>query len=130
MRPAFGRLALVATLFAPGVSCAHRAPLDRPARADRNVITQQQLVDYHFANAFEAIEALRSNWLRARGPDSFRSPSQVWVYQDNIRLGGVDQLRAISLNTVAFIRHYDGITATGRWGLDHGQGVIYVSTHY
>src|SRR5215217_5079050 len=118
MRAAFGRLAALTTLVALSAGCAHRTPIERPLRADRNLITQSQLSEYHFTNAFEAVQALRSNWLLTRGTDSFRSPSQVWVYQDNIRLGGVESLRAISLQTVAFIRHYDGISATGRWGLD------------
>ena len=28
------------------------------------------------------------------------------------------------------IRFVDGLTATARWGLDHGQGVIQIVTHF
>jgi hypothetical protein len=27
-----------------------------------------------------------------------------------------------------YMKYFDGISATARWGLDHGAGVIYVST--
>jgi hypothetical protein len=45
-----------------------------------------------------------------------------------VRLGGVETLRTIVVRPVSYIRHYNGIDATARWGLDHGSGVIYVST--
>jgi len=75
-----------------------------------------------------AIEALRSNWLRERGPDSFSTPGHVQVYLDDSRVGGVETLRMLSLANVLFIRHVNGVDAAARWGLDHGQGVILVST--
>ena len=52
----------------------------------------------------------------------------VQVYLDDNRLGGVEMLRNINTSLIQYIRWYDGIAATGRWGLDHGAGVIYVST--
>ena len=44
-------------------------------------------------------------------------------------MGGVETLRTIDLRPVTYIRYFDGIAATARWGLDHGAGAIYVSTH-
>jgi hypothetical protein len=52
----------------------------------------------------------------------------VQVYLDDARLGGVDELKRIPIHHVAYIRYFDGLAASARWGLDHGQGVIYVST--
>ncbi len=76
------------------------------------------------------MEALRSNWLRPKGPDSFSSPTRVQVYIDDNQLGGVETLRGIATSQIlAYIRYYDGVAASGRWGLGHGQGVIYVSTN-
>jgi hypothetical protein len=127
MRSPLGRL-LVVTLFALCASCAgHRAP-QSGERSDRSVITKAQLSENRFINAFEAVQSLHSNWLQTRGTDSFQNPSQVWVYLDNTRLGGVETLRQIELTTVMYIRWFDGIAATARWGLDHGSGVIFVST--
>ncbi|MEO9037464.1 MAG: hypothetical protein ABI442_18330 [Gemmatimonadaceae bacterium] len=91
-------------------------------------MTQQTLIDNHFQTAYDAVQSLRSNWLNAKGPDSFTNPTEVRVYLNGTLLGGVETLREIGTPTVVSIRHYDGIAATARWGLGHGAGVIYVST--
>lgn len=97
-------------------------------RLDRSVITRDQMLDGSYATVYDAVAALRSNWLRARGPDSFVMPSIVWVYIDGSRAGDVDVLRNIQPKLVNTVRFYDGPTATGRWGVDNGAGVIHVST--
>ena len=98
-------------------------------KIDRNLITQQQIAEHRFQTAFEAVEALHSNWLQERGVDSANQPTKVQVYLDNTRLGGTETLRTVNVVGVTYIRYYDGVAASARWGLDHGQGVIYVSTH-
>jgi len=108
--------------------CAAHSAHDRTAPADRNLLTQEDLREYRFATVFDAIEALRSHWLRERGPDSFSTPGHVQVYLDDSRLGGVEALRTLPLTNVLYIRHVNGVDAAARWGLDHGQGVILVST--
>jgi hypothetical protein len=107
--------------------CRQRATAG-PRPNDRNVLTQVQLGDHRFNNAYDAVEALRSNWLNTRGSDSFQAPSHVRVYLDNVSLGDKETLRTIAIATIVYIRYFDGISATARWGLDHGGGVIYVST--
>ena len=97
-------------------------------RTDRNLITKEQLTKNHFSTVYDAVESLRGNWLQTRGADSFQSPSQVHVYLDNTMYGGVESMRTIATNTISFVRWFDGISATARWGLDHGAGVIYVSS--
>ena len=72
--------------------------------------------------------ALRPYWLQPRGPDSFQTRRRVWVYVDDVRAGGVEALRTISITEVTYIRYFDGTAAAARWGLDHGYGVIFVST--
>jgi hypothetical protein len=96
---------------------------------DHGTLTREQIAESHFSTAYDAVEALRSNWLKARGTDSFQTPSEVLVYLDNTRLGGTDTLREIAANTIVYMRFYDGVSATGRWGIGHAAGVIYVSTH-
>lgn len=98
------------------------------ARRDMNLITRAQLLEHDFTTAADAVAALHSNWLHTRGTDSFSTPSQVQVYVDGMRYGGVETLASIAVGSISFIRYYDGITASARWGLDHGQGVIFVST--
>ncbi len=111
------------------IACAGRGTSGEnagPGRARADLLTQEQIRS--FTDAYQAVEALRSRWLSARGPDSFSAPSRVLVYRDDMQLGGVGALRTISTSDVAYIRYYDGIAASARWGLGHGAGVIYIST--
>jgi hypothetical protein len=96
---------------------------------DRTLLVQDQFADKGYTNPYDVIAALRSNWLESRGPNSFQSPTKVQVYLDGVRMGGVETLRTIDLRPVTYIRFFDGVAATARWGLDHGAGAIYVSTH-
>jgi len=118
-------LVAACTARAPGELTPGASPGVHP---DHNLLTEQQLREHHFVTAYEAVAALRSSWLETRGPDSFTAPSQVLVYLDESRLGGVETLRALPMTNVLSIRFIDGIAASARWGLDHGQGVILVST--
>ena len=110
------------------VACATTPPSEGAPRVDRSVITQQEMLEKHFQSAYEAVSALRTNWLQTRGTDSFNTPSQVWVYVDNVKYGDVESLRGIHPSTILNIRHYDANEATARWGIGHGAGVIQVTT--
>ena len=129
VRTIYGRLAVFLTL---SCSClvvgCRRGATEHVRPADRNVLTQAQLADHRFTTAYDAVEALRSNWLNTRGSDSFQTPSYVRVYLDNVSLGGTETLRSIAVGSINYIKYFDGITATSRWGVNHGAGVIYVST--
>jgi len=97
-------------------------------RVDMSVLTQNDLEDHQYENVLEAVQTLRSNWLNERGPDSFASPSHIWVYIDNTKVGGVQSLASISTRYVSSIRKVNGIDATARWGIGHSAGVIAVMT--
>ena len=125
MRASF-RLLTIAGL-AVASACSRQASTG--PRLDRTLLTPEQFANRGYNTAYDVVEAMRSNWLAERGPDSFASPAKVQVYFDGIRLGGVETLRTIDLRPVTYIRYFDGIAATARWGLDHGMGAIYVSTH-
>jgi glutaredoxin-related protein len=129
MRPALARSVapLFAALLLASLGCGSARSSSSP-RTDRSVITKEQILQHRFANAYEAVEALHSNWLITKVTDSFNSPSQIRVYVDATFFGGVETLRSINPNNIQSIRHFDGVAATARWGLDHGQGVILVST--
>ena len=110
-------------------ACAARQGGPRATRRlDRSVITREQMLTGRYATVYDAVAAMRSAWLRARGPDSFVQPSFVWVYIDGSRAGSVEALRTIQPQLVNTVRFYDGPTATGRWGVDNAAGVIHVST--
>ena len=118
-------LAIACLALAPACKSA---PTRETRRVDRTVITRDQMLDGSYVTVYDAVAALRSNWLRPRGPDSFVLPSIVWVYIDGTRAGDVEVLRNIQPKLVNTVRFYDGPTATGRWGVDNGSGVIHVST--
>jgi len=99
---------------------------NRPLSTSRDMITQKELAMQTVA--YDAIQSLRPTWLRPRGTDSIRTPSQVWVYRDGSRLGGVEMLRTTSTADIAEIRFYDAAAATQRWGMGHGAGVISIAT--
>lgn len=98
----------------------------RPLSTGRDIITQEALAMQTVA--YDAIQSLRPTWLRPRGTDSIRNPSRVWVYRDGSRLGGVEMLRNMSTADIAEIRFYDAASATQRWGMGHGAGVISIIT--
>jgi hypothetical protein len=118
-------VALIVCVLA--AACSQNRGGGLPAQ-NLNLITGEQIVENNFINAYDAVLAMRSNWLQPRGTDSFHTPSEVLVYQDNVRLGGIEELRAIHTTTIAYIRHYDGVEATNRWGVGHSAGVIQVSS--
>ena len=47
-------------------------------------------------------------------------------FRDLADVGGVAVLQSMPTEGIAYIRHYDGIEASSRWGLGHESGVIFV----
>ncbi|MBV9880206.1 MAG: SGNH/GDSL hydrolase family protein [Gemmatirosa sp.] len=128
MRPRSGWLTILAVCVLVGCAGGGRTRDGRSPRVDRTVISREQMLKGRYTTVYDAVSALRSTWLRPRGPDSFTLPTVVWVYLDENRLGDVESLRNIQPSQVASVRFYDGPSATGRWGVGHGAGVIHVST--
>jgi hypothetical protein len=119
---------LVAAVLITVTGCSSNRPPAGP-RGERDLLTYEQIAATNYTDAYQVVSALRSNWMNNRGTDTILgSPTQVLVYLDDARYGGVEALRNIPVSAISYIRHYDGIAATARWGLDHGAGVIYVST--
>ncbi|HTT67890.1 MAG TPA: hypothetical protein VMF70_07675 [Gemmatimonadales bacterium] len=128
VRPA--ALIRAAALIALAAACAPRHPSGQAAPLpNREVLTSGDLSGKGFSTVLEALQALRPQWLQGRGPDSFSTPSEVRVFLDSNELGGVDALSVVQLASVVYIRHYDGVAASARWGIGHSQGVIYIATH-
>jgi hypothetical protein len=96
--------------------------------ADLRVITAEELVRMPSITALDAVQNLRPNWLRQRAGGSFSQRAQIQVYMDGAHLGAVPTLRNIPGSSISSIRFIEGTAAAARWGLDHGEGVIYVAT--
>jgi hypothetical protein len=124
-----GALIRAAAVVVLTSACAARAASHRAPLPNRDVLTAAELSGQGFTTVLDAIQALRANWLETRGTNSLFTPTQVLVYLDDNQLGGVDALSSVSIAIVSYIQHYNGLAATARWGLDHGEGVIYISTH-
>ena len=114
----------VERVHAGGMRPAAATP--RPAR---DYISTEEVRSSTAQNAYDAIRALRASWLtRKRGEQSLNSPTDIVVYYNNARMGGLESLRQLSLGTVTWMRFYDAASANFRWGTGHSQGVILVST--
>jgi hypothetical protein len=105
-------------------ACAGGRAVEGPT--DLNALSDRQIA--HYDNALQAVETMRSQWLRGRSPGGLVTPGgSVRVYCDGMDVGGVEVLQSISTGGIAYIRYYNGIEASWRWGLGHDNGVIFVS---
>ena len=112
---------------ATGATSSTRRGTSAGTRA--NVLTLDDIQKAHIPNVFDLVSTLRPRWLQTRGVDSFQRPSEIQVYLGSTRMqGGLNALRELSSLGITRIEWVDGITASSRWGLDHGAGAIVVST--
>lgn len=100
----------------------------RADRSGRNVLTRADLEATMQVTAFEAVRQARPNWLRVRGPNSFSSVNPIVVYVDGMRSGGLNALETIPTLAVDRIRFYSAMEAQARFGLNHTNGAIEVTT--
>ncbi len=99
----------------------------------RDVLTEQQLSAYTHLNAYDAIRQTRPQWLRSgRGQSSLIQSSQdrrgIRVYVDGVPMGDAAALRTIDTRTVAEMQFLDAREATLKYGTNHSEGAILVTT--
>lgn len=120
---------LLAAVMMPVVlACSSTSSARRPSSSQPGLITMDELNATRYSTALDVVQALRPQWLRGRGRTSVNLSESVKVYLDDSPLGEPEQLRSISARSIASIRYLDANDATQRWGMDHGQGAIMVST--
>jgi len=96
-------------------------------RVDQSKLSHVEIL--HYQTAMQAVQTMRSQWLRARSPgDLISGAGNVRVYRDGFDVGGVEALKTMSTVEIDYIRFYNGIQASWRWGLGHQDGVIFVSS--
>jgi len=104
---------------------------------DPDVITFDQVARSKATNAFDVIATLRPQMFTAHGaattrgqqpPTPGRQALPVVVYIDNVKVGPVDELKALGKVDVREIRYLSPRVATDRWGENHAGGVILVTT--
>ena len=59
---------------------------------------------------------------------SLNREGTILVYRDGLRMGSPAALRQINVGEIEPISYMDGMAATQRFGTDHGNGVIVVTT--
>jgi hypothetical protein len=101
-----------------------------PLASDRLVPTAPELVDSRTPHAYEAVQLLRPEFLRVRGPSSLLNPAVRGpaVFVDGMLLGGVEHLADIPIRDVARIKYVGAWDATTRFGEGYANGVIDLTT--
>jgi hypothetical protein len=102
--------------------------VSEPLRRETDRLGQTEIREAHLNDAYEAVRALRPNWLRKRGQLSVMQPSDIVTYLDNVQLGGPEMLRTIPTSAVLAIQFLNASSATQRWGTGHVHGAILVTT--
>lgn len=117
-------------------------------RGGRNVLNREEIITSGARSVFDLVSTERREWLVTRGTNSFReSPrgsgsgtgsgatltvapgkATLVVYMDDIRLGGVEEMRNIMINDIMEIRFIEPREAVVRYGSGHTHGVILLKT--
>jgi hypothetical protein len=106
-------------------------------KTDPDVITADQIARSKATNAYDLIATISPKMFTAHGaattrgnqpPTEGRQALPVVVYIDNVKVGPIDELKAVSKIDVREIRYLSPRVATDRWGENHAGGVIYVTT--
>ena len=104
----------------------------RPATFGRSNVVEQEEIRSADAgpSAYEAIRRLRPEYLTRRATPQPGDPEEGYpvVYLDGVRLGGLETLKNIPLDTVTRIRFLRASEAAQWLGRTHRGGVIAVST--
>ena len=109
---------------------ANPAPPKKAKKGGANLILESEIEPLTEENAFDIIQLLRPNMLRARSPNSFSEAQGggIVVYVDNARTGGTETLTNVSRSMIKEIRFINATDATQRFGVGHPSGAILIST--
>lgn len=125
LRPACAALLVVLA------ACGGNPPPGR-VNYDRNRISAdeiQEALGRNITNAYDLIQSQRPMWLRQSSTGLGGSAQQLVVFENTIRLGGINVLRNIPLSNVSAIRWLSPSEAGGEFGTDVNYGAIQVVTN-
>ena len=131
MRPSIAvslsALLLAACASGTGGASGASAPT---ARRDPNVITAEEIRTTPAQTLYDAVRALRPAWMMRSRPTALsqQQQTQLLVYVDGTRFGGMDSLRRLNPGSVQAVRYYSPSSAEARFGPGHLQGAIEVIT--
>jgi hypothetical protein len=119
---------LLLSWFVFVTGCAAGGGQEASPRPDRDALTPAEIQRTGGTDALTVVQTLRPHWLQRRGTATLDRRETVKVYLDGSLMGGPEQLRHINAYSISAMRHLDGLEATQRYGLGHGQGAILVYT--
>lgn len=98
------------------------------ARRNSNLITEQEIAALNVSNVYDAVAALRPNFLRSRGRTTVMGTPNDYanVYVNGQQYGDISSLRNIVASQVREIRYYSASDGAVRFGMHNGNGVIEV----
>jgi hypothetical protein len=116
---------LLAFALTVGIAgCASAGGASRPAGATQDRIVRAELETLGQLDALQAVQRLRSQWLRTRGGVGGEPPV---LYVDGTRRGSADELRFIRTDEVQSMEYMSSSDATTRFGTGHSGGAIMVT---
>ena len=127
-RRPIGVVAWLAILGVIPSSCVSLSPGQETARAERGMdpdrIGVEDFARFENYTAFQLIRQVRPGWLRSRS-----RTYEVKVYLDEVPVAdGVRRLQSLEVRDLLEIRHLSAADATTRFGTDHTDGAILVTT--
>jgi hypothetical protein len=136
-------LPLLASMVLLAWGCAS-APAGERSRSDGQVITAEAIERSRHATVLDLIQAERPNWLRTRGGGTLRTTEvtdartgdrvdvmdlpPLAVYLDGARYGTLADLQGMRPAQVSRLEFLSAAQATGRFGTNHVNGAILVTT--
>ena len=106
-------------------ACATSGAKGTSSRADRNVITAEEISQSTEHNAYNVIRVLRPGMLVTRGNTSItHNDPGIVVFLDGQRFGDLSSLQGIEASSLKEIRYLTASQAQARFGTGYPQGVI------
>jgi hypothetical protein len=122
------RVFAVAAILSIASACATSPPgVDTAPTASRNFLPREEIGGRVSGTALDAVRMLRPAWLVKRGPQSISYEADIRVYLGPARMGGIESLREIAAEDVAWMEFLDAAAANYRFGSGHPYGAIVVS---
>ena len=106
------------------LGCNSNISSDRPIR-QRNKILQEEIIEMKGVNsALDIINISRPNWLRS----GVGTASNISIYQNGMLIGGLDELKYISVQTIIEMKLLSPSEATTIYGTGNMLGAIEIRT--
>ena len=88
------------------------------SRPNFSVLTAEEMQAGQYGSVYDAVLALRSNWLRERPPSDYLGevPERAEVFQDGLRVGTAEYLRQLPVRDVEAVRYLTVAEAATEFG--------------